>query len=128
MATVAERISAEYPFLTVLLVPRHPHKFDERSVKSLFVRQIQFLAAEDYNLHGGEIAWVNQMGVLAAIYEMAEIAVVGGTFCDIGGHDLVEPFIAALWPSMGRMLEAKRIFTIGWTANPTRFMFGTLKS
>lgn len=91
MAAIAERVSVEYPFLAVLLVPRHPHKFNERNVKSLFTQPIQFLAGEPYNLRDGDIVWLNQMGVLASIYETAEIAVVGGTFCNVGGHDLVEP-------------------------------------
>ncbi|WP_165505567.1 3-deoxy-D-manno-octulosonic acid transferase [Rhizobium leguminosarum] len=108
MATIAERVSAEYPFLTVLLVPRHPDKFDERSVKSLFARQIQFLTGEAYNLYGGEIVWLNQMGVLASIYGMAEIAVVGGTFCDVGGHDLVEPLHRGALTIYGPNISSQR--------------------
>lgn len=91
IAKVVERIVTDITDLAVLVVPRHPEKYNRNQVESLFLRSIRFVSNGEVHPHAGEICWVNQMGVLASIYDIADIAVVCGTFCDVGGHDLVEP-------------------------------------
>jgi 3-deoxy-D-manno-octulosonic-acid transferase len=40
------------------------------------------------------LIWVNRLGVLRDLYQIANAAFVGGTFCVVGGHNLAEPVLA----------------------------------
>lgn len=42
------------------------------------------------------LIWVNRLGVLRDLYQIAGAAFVGGTFCDVGGHNLAEPALAGV--------------------------------
>jgi 3-deoxy-D-manno-octulosonic-acid transferase len=42
------------------------------------------------------VIWVNRLGVLRDLYQIAGAAFVGGTFCDVGGHNLTEPTLAGV--------------------------------
>jgi len=58
-------------------------------------------ATSDKPSHGDErgparLIWVNRLGVLRELYQIAGAAFVGGTFCDVGGHNLAEPALAGV--------------------------------
>jgi 3-deoxy-D-manno-octulosonic-acid transferase len=70
-----------FPHLTLLLVPRHPERFQK--VKVLLQKQ---------HLHPPQVILVDRMGILAKCYQLSDIAIVGGSFVKgIGGHDIFEP-------------------------------------
>lgn len=82
--------------LRLWLAPRHPERFAE--VAAMFGQSDQSwkayssLSAEQMNCHGGPpIVLVDQMGVLAKLYERARVAFVGGSLRPFGGHNPVEP-------------------------------------
>ncbi len=69
----------EKPDLRILLVPRHPERFAH--VKAL-IKSMQMAA----------VRVVDRMGILTACYQIADVAIVGGSFVDrIGGHNIFEP-------------------------------------
>ncbi len=63
----------------IVLVPRHPRR----------ARAVRRTAASLWP--AGRVEVVDRMGALSAIYAQADIAVIGGTFVGVGGHDLFEP-------------------------------------
>lgn len=85
--------------LRLWLAPRHPERFDEVAGiiresgyrwAALSVLPRKRLCAED----SPEIVLIDKMGVLAAMYEHAHVAFVGGSLRPFGGHNPVEPVLA----------------------------------
>jgi 3-deoxy-D-manno-octulosonic-acid transferase len=80
------------PDVLLLLVPRHPERFD--AVAQLlaqggwkFARR-SGAARPDADVR---VVLVDSVGVLAALYAAADAAFVGGSLVPIGGHNLLEP-------------------------------------
>lgn len=86
------RLLAEHPDALLILVPRHPERFDSvhllcRCEGFATVRRSsgQPVAAEDQVLLG------DTMGELLFLYALADVAFVGGSLVPNGGHNLLEP-------------------------------------
>lgn len=90
--SVADQLIHEFPKLCIYFIPRHPEKFTREMIQKTFSGRVRFGngPVHDWKSLKG-ITWINSMGVLSEAYGNAQIAVVGGTFCEVGGHDLVEP-------------------------------------
>ncbi|MCB1615207.1 MAG: lipid IV(A) 3-deoxy-D-manno-octulosonic acid transferase [Pseudomonadales bacterium] len=99
---VYKTLKQRYPALLLVLVPRHPERF--QPVFSLC--QSQNWRVENYSeldvikdgVLSGEVDIVigNTMGELLRFYGAADIAFVGGSLVPVGGHNLVEPAVWAL--------------------------------
>jgi 3-deoxy-D-manno-octulosonic-acid transferase len=82
------------PDLLLLLVPRHPQRFD--SVAALLS---QLGIPFDRRSGGGavragaQVLLVDTMGELTALYAAADAAFVGGSLVPVGGHNLLEPAV-----------------------------------
>ncbi len=83
------------PTLKVILVPRHPERFTP--IASLLTeKKIPFCSYSQRDSHTGseKVLLVDTMGLLNNCYQMADIAIVAGSFTDrIGGHNVFEPAI-----------------------------------
>ena len=91
---------------TLVLVPRHPQRFDEvadlcqqSGLPWLRYTQLQpQLSSEhghdvdidDYNAHPRRILLVDAMGLLMHFYRRADVVFVGGSLADTGGHNPLE--------------------------------------
>lgn len=81
------------PNLKVLLVPRHPERFDE--VAQLLSKE--GYAYGRYSQEGNvpqekRVVLVDAMGLLQSCFALASVAVVGGSFITkVGGHNILEP-------------------------------------
>lgn len=86
--------AAQDSSLQLILVPRHPERFDE-AWELLKKRGIPAQRVSDKSTTGEgapRVHLVDKMGVLTRLYGLAEIAVVAGSFVPgIGGHNLLEP-------------------------------------
>ena len=79
--------------LKVLLVPRHPERFsavadllNKRGISWGRLSQSERLTGHERYL------LIDQMGILNDCYQLADLAIVGGSFVPgIGGHNLLEP-------------------------------------
>ena len=85
---------ARYPELLLVLVPRHPERFDAvtqlASQRGFAVRRRTAGAPEaDTQVLVGDT-----LGELLSLYGASDIAFVGGSLVDVGGHNLLEP---AVW-------------------------------
>lgn len=92
---VFRKVQVDFPNLRLLLVPRHPHRFDEvaRLVKDAglpFARRSQHEIPSPA-LRDATVLLVDTIGELSAWWGMADLAFVGGSFGNRGGQNMLEP-------------------------------------
>lgn len=84
-------ILAQHPNALLLLVPRHPERFDrvaELCKTSNF--STQRLTENNFPSSTTQIFIVDAMGMLPKFYRAADVAYVGGSLVPIGGHNIIE--------------------------------------
>ncbi len=72
--------------------------------------------------------------MLRELYQQADVAFVGGTFCDVGGHNLAEPSLFGVPAMYGPNVHAQRplhelLFEKGaafWIADPVGLYASTI--
>ncbi|MBW1712329.1 MAG: 3-deoxy-D-manno-octulosonic acid transferase [Deltaproteobacteria bacterium] len=86
------QLRAEWPDLALILAPRDTDRFEEAA------RKIRAVGFEPARLSRGErlspgrpVLLVDQLGRLSALYALAQVAFVGGSLVDRGGHNVLEP-------------------------------------
>lgn len=89
LANLFRAVHAKHKNFRMIIAPRHVERVGE--VKALL--EEKGLA---YNLYGDAstangIILVDRMGFLNDLYMVADLAFVGGTLVDIGGHNILEP-------------------------------------
>ena len=89
-----EQLQSEYPHLRLILVPRHPERFDlvasmlrERGTK--FVRRSQL--QDNSIVLPQSVILLDTIGELGACWGLANLAFVGGSFGRRGGQNMLEP-------------------------------------
>lgn len=88
----SRQIRAEFPDLLLILVPRHPERFDkvaalsQRSGFKILRRRDNGMCSRDI-----QVLVVDTMGELPLFYGTSDIAFVGGSLVPRGGHNLLEP-------------------------------------
>lgn len=87
-----ERVRATHPDALLILVPRHPNRFDQVHtwLKSRGVRFAARSAGEPVTA-GTSVLLADTLGELLMFYAACDIAFVGGSLVPIGGHNLLEP-------------------------------------
>ncbi|MBV1907548.1 MAG: lipid IV(A) 3-deoxy-D-manno-octulosonic acid transferase [Pseudomonadales bacterium] len=91
---VHRQLLGVFPGLLLLLVPRHPERFAEvsRLAKTLgFPSASLSLGPLQTELDSMQVLVCDQMGQLMYLYALADVAYMGGTMADIGGHNIIEP-------------------------------------
>jgi len=92
----------------VLVVPRHPRRFDDVSLLTQSRRSRDPLPSAQDRVHLGDT-----MGEMDFYYAAADVAVIGGSFAPLGGQNLIEACAAGvpvvLGPSMFNFTEATRL-------------------
>ncbi|MGP4119265.1 3-deoxy-D-manno-octulosonic acid transferase [Psychrobacter aquimaris] len=91
----------------LIIVPRHPERFDE--VAALIQASELTMArrsAEDTIHVDTQVYLADSMGELMAWYKLADVALVGGSLVDVGGHNPVEPASVATPVLMGRYTQS----------------------
>jgi 3-deoxy-D-manno-octulosonic-acid transferase len=81
------------PNLKVILVPRHPERFNEVA-GILQKKNIHFRRLSETNPSGSsaDVILIDAMGLLRKCYQLADIAIVAGSFTSkVGGHNILEP-------------------------------------
>ena len=92
----------------LIVVPRHPERFKEVSELMNSVSQKESLSfhrfSENQDLHV-DLLLVDKMGELNNIYAISDIAILGGGFAPIGGHNPLEPIAFNC-----KIISGKKIF------------------
>lgn len=86
----------------LIIVPRHPERFDEVAtlIQNTGLTMARRSAAETINAET-QVYLADSMGELMTWYALADVALVGGSLVDIGGHNPVEPASVATPVIMG---------------------------
>ncbi len=91
-------LKKQIPELLLLIVPRHPERFDE--VENIAKAQKLNLARRTTNAVCNErtdVYLADTMGELKMLYAAADVAFVGGSlFSHLGGHNVLEPAAASV--------------------------------
>ena len=87
------RLPAPRPLL--LLVPRHPQRFDEvaglvAAAGLTLVRRSSWAAQPPAGAAGVDVWLGDSLGEMPLYYGMADVALLGGSFAPRGGHNLIE--------------------------------------
>jgi 3-deoxy-D-manno-octulosonic-acid transferase len=94
--------------LLVLVVPRHPRRFDEVALLAQSRRTRDPVPSPEHRIHLGDT-----MGDMPFYYAACDVAVMGGSFAPLGGQNLIEALAAGapvvLGPSMFNFAEATRL-------------------
>ncbi|MBE9588375.1 MULTISPECIES: 3-deoxy-D-manno-octulosonic acid transferase [unclassified Moraxella] len=99
-----KRLLADFPNLLLILVPRHPERFDE--VASLCTEFVYHRRSQGEPIADStQVYLADSMGELLGWYELSDVAVVGGSFVDKGGHNPIEPVSLATPVIMGQYVK-----------------------
>lgn len=87
-----QRIRKVHPKLLLVLVPRHPERFD--SVARL-TKRFGFTLARRSQVEKldvlADVYLADTMGELSVLYAVSDVAFVGGSLVELGGQNLLEP-------------------------------------
>lgn len=86
-------VQERFPAAVMVLAPRHPERFEKVAAMIAaagFALQRRSSWSAPQPVRSG-IFLLDSVGELAAIYELADIAFVGGSLVATGGHNILEP-------------------------------------
>jgi 3-deoxy-D-manno-octulosonic-acid transferase len=86
-------LRAQYPKLSMVLAPRHPERFAEvekmlEGSRFEFARRSRIDPDKPFDK---DILLLDSVGELADLFALGDIAFVGGSLVDVGGHNVLEP-------------------------------------
>jgi len=89
-----KQLRSRFPQLQLILAPRHPHRAEElvqlSQAAGFQPRRLSSLTQSPLDAPAG-IVIVDQMGVLLPLYDLADVAFVGGSLIPFGGQNPIEP-------------------------------------
>ena len=91
----------------LIIVPRHPERFDEVAtlIQNTKLKMARRSTADTIDADT-QVYLADSMGELMMWYALADVALVGGSLVDIGGHNPVEPASVATPVIMGRYTQS----------------------
>lgn len=99
----------DVPNALLILVPRHPERFDDVAVLCQdfkYQRRSEQKTVNDVVIKDTtQVYLADSMGELMAWYVACDVAVVGGSFVDRGGHNPIEPASVAKPIIMGQYVK-----------------------
>lgn len=87
-----EIVRGSHPHAVMILAPRHPQRFEQVSglVTSLGLPTFRRSLWGGEELAGGVLV-LDSIGELASVYALGDLAFVGGSLVEHGGHNILEP-------------------------------------
>lgn len=99
-------IRSSHKELLLILAPRHPHRSNEVAELVEKAGEILQLHSDNRNCNNSTtVLLLDVMGELIYFYGISDIAIVGGSFVPVGGHNLMEAVHAQVPVIMGPHLE-----------------------
>ena len=91
----------------LIIVPRHLENVGKiiNLIDKSNLSFIKYSEIEKGNTNKKDIIVVDKMGVLRKLYSISDIAFVGGTLVNIGGHNLLEPLFYRKKPIFGKYTQ-----------------------
>jgi len=87
-----ENVLASHPEALMILAPRHPERFDKVAglLQELGAKFWRRSSWQGEPVSGG-VFLLDSIGELASAYSLADLAFVGGSLVNYGGHNILEP-------------------------------------
>jgi 3-deoxy-D-manno-octulosonic-acid transferase len=86
-----KKLLPSYPQLLLVLVPRHPERF-EQVAKLCLKQDLSLLKRSENKVISNEQVWLlDSLGELMAAFDLSDIVTMGGSFSEVGGHNPLEP-------------------------------------
>lgn len=110
------QLRTSQPDALLILVPRHPERFDEVTVlaQQRDVRVVRRSALVPDSPLSADVVVLDSMGELAAVFSLATVVFVGGSLVPAGGHNILEPALfgkpVIVGPSMSNFAEIAALF------------------
>jgi 3-deoxy-D-manno-octulosonic-acid transferase len=98
--------------MTVMVAPRHLERLDEVAalLNDCQIEFTRYTTLEAGAMLSTPVVLMDKIGVLADLFYGADLAFVGGTLVDLGGHNIMEPVLAGtpvlFGPSVHNVREA----------------------
>ncbi len=86
------RLLARHPDALLLWAPRHPERF--AAVREAALAQglaVRTRRAQRLPVAGTQVFVIDTMGELLGFFAAADVAFIGGSLCEVGGHNVLEP-------------------------------------
>lgn len=122
----------QFPDLLLILVPRHPERFPD-AINLARQKELSFItrSSGDVPSASTQVVIGDTMGELMLLYGIADLAFVGGSLVERGGHNPLEPAAHAIPVLMGphtfnfkdicaRLSQASGLITVTDTASLTK--------
>ena len=108
------RLRARHANLVLVLVPRHPDRAQE--VRSVFRHDgLDIALYSELPRAAASVLIVDRIGLLSRLYAIADVAFVGGSLVERGGHNPIEPAVhgkpVLFGPDMSDFLEVSHWLT-----------------
>lgn len=84
-------VLASHPQALLILVPRHPERFDEVAEQIAQAGLSLARRSREEPVADAQVYLADTMGELMMLFGTADVAFVGGSFVPVGGHNLLEP-------------------------------------
>lgn len=89
-----QQVLQQFPNAIMILAPRHPERFEKVAglIASSGLKLTRRSAwRPEFAVPSGSIFLLDSVGELASVYELANVAFVGGSLVPLGGHNILEP-------------------------------------
>ena len=108
-------LRVDFPELIAVIVPRHPERFNRvfRQISDCGFSVSRVSEWQSDAKVNADVILVDSMGKLLEFYAASDIAVVGGSFAAVGGHNVLEPILVGtpvvFGPDMSNFREISRL-------------------
>lgn len=97
------KLKNSFPNLLLLLVPRHPQRFDT-AYEICLNHKLKVQKMSDKLvavINDTDVLFADKMGIMKSLYGLADIAFVGGSVANKGGHNAIEAALQSVPVIMG---------------------------
>ena len=93
LSSVYKKLKRKFPTLLLILVPRHPERFDAvtRKVQRRGLEYVRRTEAAVELQESADVYIGDTMGELSLMYACSDVAFVGGSLEPLGGQNILEP-------------------------------------
>lgn len=102
---IYKSLRKDFSNLRLLIAPRHPERIDKirRMIKLMGLGALNLSHASEFS--SAQIVLVDTIGDLSALYQLCDIAFIGGSLVKKGGHNPIEPALFGKAIVFGKHME-----------------------
>ena len=105
LISIFHDLKRKIPNLRIIVAPRHLTRLNQ--IEQLLVSE-NFSIFSQKDTYSKDILIIDSIGILTQAYAIADIAIVGGSFYDFGGHNPLEPLFYGVATIIGNFHSSCR--------------------